>query len=58
MLKTIVEIYEVLNPSFSDMNIDQQIEAGINDWLACDSKGREFFGRTRDEAICAANNYA
>lgn len=42
--------YEVRNPSFSDMNIEQQIEAGINDWCAEDEAGREFFGVTRDSA--------
>ena len=28
--------YEVNNPSFSDMNLEQQIQAGVNDWLAED----------------------
>ena len=44
------QAYEVRNPSFSDMNLEQQIEAGINDWCAEDQAGHEFFGRTRDEA--------
>jgi hypothetical protein len=50
------ECYEVRNPSFSDLNIEQQIEYGINDWVAVDRKGREFFGRTKAEALsaCAA----
>jgi hypothetical protein len=42
--------YEVRNPSFSDMNIEQQIDAGINDWCAEDRAGHEFFGRTKGEA--------
>ena len=42
--------YEVRNPSFSDMNIEQQIDAGINDWCAEDDQGHEFFGQSRDEA--------
>jgi len=42
--------YEVRNPSFSDMNIEQQIDAGISDWCAEDDEGHEFFGQSRDEA--------
>lgn len=42
--------YEVHNPSFNDMRLEQQIEAGINDWCAEDDTGHEFFGRSRDEA--------
>lgn len=42
--------YEVRNPSFSDLNLEKQIEHGINDWCAEDDTGHEFFGQTRDEA--------
>ena len=42
--------YEVHNPSFNDMRLEQQIEVGINDWCAEDDTGHEFFGRSRDEA--------
>lgn len=42
--------YEVHNPSFNDMRLEEQIEHGINDWCAEDDDGHEFFGRTRDEA--------
>lgn len=42
--------YEVRNPSFSDMNINQQIEAGINDWCAEGTSGHPYFGRTKAEA--------
>lgn len=42
--------YEVHNPSFNDMNIEQQIEAGINDWCAEGWDGHPFFGRTKAEA--------
>lgn len=52
-----MEVYEVLNPSFGDMNIELQIAAGINDWVARDDAGREFFGQTRDEAVRLANEY-
>jgi len=42
--------YEVLNPSFSDMNLDQQIEAGCNDWCAIGVLGHEYFGETKAKA--------
>jgi hypothetical protein len=42
--------YEVRNPSFSDMNLPQQIEAGINDWCAEGRSGHEYFGQTKAEA--------
>lgn len=42
--------YEVHNPSFGDMNIEAQIEAGICDWCAEGRDGHPFFGRTKDEA--------
>ncbi len=42
--------YEVLNPSFSDMNIEQQIGAGINDWCADGRDGHPYFGRSKAEA--------
>ncbi len=53
-----MEIHEILNPSFGDMNIEQQIEAGINDWVARDREGREFFGRSREEAQRARIEWA
>jgi hypothetical protein len=31
--------YEVRNPSFNDMTLEQQIECGINDWAV---EGRGF----------------
>lgn len=42
--------YEIVCPSFNDMNIDQQIEAGINDWCAEGASGHPYFGRTKAEA--------
>ncbi len=42
--------YEILNPSFSDMNIEQQIDAGINDWCAEGPCGHPYFGRSKDDA--------
>jgi hypothetical protein len=49
--------YEVRNPSFSDMNIEQQIEVGINDWCAEDAAGHQFFGQSRAEAERARRLY-
>lgn len=42
--------YEVCNPSFDDLNIEQQIEYGINDWCAEGRDGHPYFGRTKAEA--------
>ena len=43
--------YEICSPSFSDMNIEQQIDAGINDWCAeSDIDYHPYFGQSRDEA--------
>lgn len=48
--------YEVHNPSFSDIALEQQIEFGINDWRADDEVG-PFFGQTKDEAEFARAKY-
>lgn len=42
--------YEVRNPSFSDMNLEQQVEAGINDWCAEGPDGHPFYGQSKVEA--------
>lgn len=42
--------YEVRNPSFSDMTLEQQIEAGINDWLAEGASGHPYFAQSKEEA--------
>lgn len=49
-----LDIYEVCNPSFNDMNLEQQCAAAVNDWIAEDFKGHQFFGRTASEARRAA----
>lgn len=56
-MKKPFEVYEVSNPSFRDMNIEQQIDAGINDWVAKDQDGCEFFGQSKDQALAAANMF-
>lgn len=42
--------YEYLCPSFSDMNIEQQIEFGICDWCAEGINGHLYFGQSKIEA--------
>ena len=42
--------YEIHNPSFGDITLDQQIEHGINDWCAEGESGHLYFGRTKAEA--------
>ena len=49
--------YEVLSPSFNDMNIEQQIEAGINDWCAEGRDGHPYYGRTKSEAESIRSMY-
>jgi len=52
-----IECYEVASPSFRDLSLEEQIECKINDWVARDSQGREFYGRSHDEAMTALTNY-
>ena len=42
--------YEIHNPSFNDIDLDTQIEYGINDWAAEGKSGHLYFGRTKSEA--------
>jgi hypothetical protein len=42
--------YEIHNPSFNDMTIDEQIEVGINDWCAEGRDGHPYFGRSKEQA--------
>jgi hypothetical protein len=57
MNATFSPAYEVLNPSFRDLNIEQQIQFGINDWLAEGLNGREFFGQSKAQAEAARAAY-
>jgi hypothetical protein len=41
--------YEVLNPSFNDMTLEQQIDAGCNDWCAEHGSNR-YYGETKAKA--------
>jgi len=38
--------YEVHNPSFNDMTLEEQIEHGINDWCVEGHSGHQYFGHT------------
>jgi len=49
--------YEVHNPSFNDMTLAQQIDAGINDWAVEGVSGHLYFGRTAQEAIAIAKSF-
>jgi hypothetical protein len=51
------QAYEVRNPSFSDMNLQQQIEAGINDWCAEGASGHPYFGQSKAEAEAIRAQY-
>ena len=42
--------YEIHNPSFNDMTLEQQIEAGVNDWQADGRTGHPYFGTSRQQA--------
>ena len=42
--------YEVHNPSFADMTLEQQIDVGINDWRADGFSDHPYFGRTKADA--------
>ncbi len=44
------QAYEVHNPSFSDLNLESQIEHGINDWCAEGKSGHQYFGRSKEQA--------
>lgn len=44
------QAYEVRNPSFSDLRLEQQIEYGINDWCAEGRDGHPYYGKSKAEA--------
>ncbi len=52
-----MKAYEVHNPSFNDMTLEQQIEVGINDWAVEGKSGHVYFGRTPQEAEVMARTY-
>jgi len=53
-----MKVYEVHNPSFNDMTLEEQIEHGINDWCAEGRSGHQYFGRTAEEALAIAASYS
>ncbi len=42
--------YEVFNPSFPGMTLDEQIDARINDWCAEGYSGHCYYGQTKEQA--------
>jgi hypothetical protein len=49
--------YEVRNPSFTDMSLEQQIDVGINDWCAEGRNGHPYFGQTKEQAEAIRASY-
>ncbi len=47
--------YEIHNPSFNDMTLQQQINAGINDWCVEGFSGHKYYGHS---AAAAQQNAA
>ena len=41
---------EIANPSFADIPLEQQIELGINDWVAEGKSGNLYVGQTKQQA--------
>lgn len=52
-----VPAYEVHNPSFNDMHLQDQIQHGINDWCAEGRNSHPYFGRTKAEAEAIRAQY-
>jgi len=55
--KKMTKAYEIHNPSFNDMTLEQQIEVGINDWAVEGKSGHLYFGRTAQEALSIAQGF-
>lgn len=49
--------YEIANPSFSDINLDRQIEYGINDWAVEGKSGHVYVGQTAEQALAIAKQF-
>jgi hypothetical protein len=49
--------YEIHNPSFQDMTLEQQIDVGVNDWCADGLNDHPFYGRTKEEAESVRSQY-
>jgi hypothetical protein len=49
--------YPTHNPDFNDMGLDEQIEAGCNDFAIEGPSGHIYFGRTENEAAAIARAY-
>ncbi len=55
--KIMNEAYEIHNPDFNDMSLNEQIAAGCCDWCVEGRSGHEYFGRTAVEAVRIAKMY-
>ena len=49
--------YEIHNPDFSDMTLQQQIEHGINDWCVEGLSGHKYYGHSARAAMQNAAMY-
>ena len=49
--------FQVANPSFSDIDLDRQIEFGINDWAVEGKSGHFYFGQTAEQALAIAKEF-
>lgn len=53
-----MKAYEVHNPSFNDMSLEQQIEAGCCDWCVDGIRGHKYYGESADAAKKNAAAYS
>ena len=49
--------YEIHNPDFNDMTLDQQIEAGCCDWCVEGISGHKYYGHSARAAMQNAAMY-
>jgi hypothetical protein len=49
--------YEILSVSFNDLNLEEQIAYGINNWAVEGKSGHIYFGKTEKEALEIARQY-
>ena len=52
-----MKAFEIINPDFADMNLEQQIDSGCCDWCVEDHSGHQYFGHTAAAARKNAFNY-
>ena len=52
-----MKAYEIHNPDFNDMNLEQQMEAGCCDWCVEGYSGHKYYGHTARAAMQNAALY-